>query len=175
MITVEGFLQRHGCWCYCFYSPTKKRSFIVQVPSLGLLRCDEWAWSQPFGVGGETVFPKPIDRWIDSDRAMRIAEENGGRIARKSALENWDISAKLEIPPDRMAGARIVLKRYGGSLEEASRNAILDMIQAEGSEDEVSGLRWTVHYFIRKTKNRREDFEISFNAINGGDIRIHPT
>lgn len=172
MIDTHGFLQPHGCWHYCFYSPTKKQVLFTQVPSLGSLRCDKCSCYQPFGSAGESIFPTPNDNWIDSDQAMAIAEENEGRAAREDAVNNWDIVAKLEVPPDRAAGARVVLEEYYKNLPKVLHSSIVDLFQGENSKNQVSKLRWTIHYLINKTKKRREDFIISFNAINGEDIKI---
>jgi hypothetical protein len=170
VIDSSGFLRPHGCWYYCFYSPSKKRELFIQVPSLGTLRCDEWYCHQPFGSAGEHVFSAPVDRWIDSDRAMTIAEENGGGAAREDALENWDIIAKLEIPPNRLPGVEELLKEYGNNWPDL--NTIMDFLQSKNLKDQASQLRWTIQYVIQKTKNRFEHLEISFNAIDGGNINV---
>lgn len=172
MINTHGFLQPHGCWFYCFYSPTKKRVLFIQVPSIGSLRCDESSCRQPFGSVGDSIFPTPINNWIDSDQAMVVAEENGGRAAREDAVDNRDIIAKLEIPRNRAAGAKAFLEEYSDKLPEIVRNNIVGFFEDEIPKTQLPKLRWNIHYLITKTKKRREDFIISFNAIDGKDIKI---
>jgi len=82
MIDLNGSLRPHGCWYYSFYSPAKKSTLLIQIPSLGALRCNEFAWPKSFGRTGKRIFPTPFDNWIDTDLAMNIAEENGG---------GWDV------------------------------------------------------------------------------------
>ena len=169
MIDTHGFLKPHGCWYYCFYSPTKKQILLTQVPSIGSFRCDKFSCRQPFG---STIFPTPIDNWIDSDQAMAVAEENGGRAAREDAMNNWDIIAKLEIPHNRAAEAKAFLEEYSNKLSKTVRDNIVGLLEDKTPETHSSKLRWTINYLINKTKKRREDFIINFNAVDGGDIKL---
>ena len=98
-ITPNGKLRPHASWYYRFFSPSKKpETIIVKVPFAGSSSFFNHSFDG-FPVDQMAHHFVPLGKtWIDSDKAMTIAEVNGGKLARESAMNNFDIFPKLEIP-----------------------------------------------------------------------------
>ncbi|MGO9315922.1 MAG: hypothetical protein ACLQBD_32365 [Syntrophobacteraceae bacterium] len=97
--TPNGKLRPHAYWYYSFFSPSRRpETIIVKVPFAGSSSFFNHSFDK-FPVDQMAHHFLPLGKtWIDSDRAMTVAEINGGKLARESAMNNFDIHAKLEIP-----------------------------------------------------------------------------
>ncbi len=107
-ITPSGQLKPHGYWTYAFFSPLKKPDIIfVRVPYAGKSYYIEHRYESAFDNQIQYRFKPLEDSWIDSDKAMAFTENSGGKSARDSAKNNFDIIAKLEVPFSNQAGPHI--------------------------------------------------------------------
>jgi hypothetical protein len=133
-LTAEGRLTPNETWGFHFYSAARDASFGVTVPALGRIQVLDHG--KQYQEEHTRCYLVPVGReWIDSDRAMALAEERGGRERRNSG-RTFGISAKLQMSPSQQA--------YWGVMycvvDKRGRNDLIVHINAVTGE-ELSGIR----------------------------------
>jgi hypothetical protein len=89
----DGRLKSHGTWGYTFRSGSRKEQVTVEVPFAGRVRLS--AFPIPDFIFLPTGTISPDDDWMDSDQAMKVAEEAGGRRIRANGKTNFHIGCDL--------------------------------------------------------------------------------
>jgi hypothetical protein len=89
-LAPDGRVEIHGGWGFWFVSRSPRASLHVAVPAVGALA----TWDDE----ADEIFPRqPLrDEWVDSVRALAVAETNGGRERRARATRVIDLHYTLE-------------------------------------------------------------------------------
>ncbi|WP_319521648.1 hypothetical protein [uncultured Desulfosarcina sp.] len=104
-VKPNGRLKPHAYWSYNFYSPSKKHVVIViRIPYAGKSQLIAHSYESAIGNQIQYRFKPVDDNWIDSDKAMLFAENNGGKSARNNAKKNFDIIVKFGVPSSNRTG-----------------------------------------------------------------------
>jgi hypothetical protein len=91
-LTFDGRLTRNAAWTFHFYSADAEVSFEVTVPCVGRITMLDHGNQ----VHGPAYIQNPIgEDWIDSDQALALAEQRGGR-QRRASGQTFGIGTKLE-------------------------------------------------------------------------------
>ena len=94
-LMLNGRLGRGGAWWFHFYSSEHDTSFEITLPAVGRMRLREHGGQ--YKTEGGRLYLIPMEgAWIDSSRAIALAEERGGRERRNSG-KLCGISPKLQM------------------------------------------------------------------------------
>jgi hypothetical protein len=94
---IDGRLTPNGQWWFHFHSPMLDTSFEVAVPAVGRIRISYHG--NQYKDDYVRRFLVPVgDEWMDSDRALALAEERGGQERRESG-KAFGIMTKLQLSP----------------------------------------------------------------------------
>jgi hypothetical protein len=89
-LAPDGRVEIHGGWGFWFVSRSPRASLRVGVPAVGALATSD--------DEADGTFPRqPLrDEWVDSVRALAVAEANGGRERRAQAAQVIDLRYTIE-------------------------------------------------------------------------------
>lgn len=94
-LSRDGRLIPNAAWWFHFYSAAQDVSFQVTVPALGRIRILEHG--KQYQNPNTRYILAPVDgNWMDSDRALALAEERGGR-ERRGMGKVFGLLTKLQM------------------------------------------------------------------------------
>ncbi|HEX5324109.1 MAG TPA: hypothetical protein VFW40_10005 [Capsulimonadaceae bacterium] len=94
LLTFDGTLTEYGQWKFLYYSPAKNEELHIAVPALGPISYTKVRLGDP----PQQFLEKD---WIDSDRALALAEANGGKDARQGFEQTFGFQASIDSDPWR--------------------------------------------------------------------------
>jgi hypothetical protein len=150
-VGLDGRLTPPGHWSYLFRSSEyPDETLCVEVPHLGSIRT-----SRSAAPGREDL--SLGDNWLDSDRALTIAEEKGGT----------QLAGQFE----KVAVALCDLKA-GRSPSGVDRRGT--PVRSAVAEPNPSGVWWEIHYTLEE-RGRHSKLEVRFDAASGGHVWVAVT